>query len=99
VLAKKELVKGLPVIQETDEACEECIVGKQHRDSIPKIANWRADDKLQLVHSDICGPINPTSNGGSRYFITKTITLIHLFKMNCEDSPEVKNKYLWCYRL
>jgi hypothetical protein len=60
------------VIQETDEACEECIVGKQHRDSIPKIANWRADDKLQLVHSDICGPINPTSNGGSRYFITFT---------------------------
>jgi transposase InsO family protein len=25
-----------------------------------------------LVHSDICGPINPTSNGGSRYFITFT---------------------------
>lgn len=25
---------------------------------------------LELVHSDICGPINPTSNGGKRYFIT-----------------------------
>jgi transposase InsO family protein len=72
VLAKKEMVKGLPVIQETEETCEECIIGKQHRDSIPKIANWRATEKLQLVHSDICGPINPTSNGGSRYFITFT---------------------------
>ncbi|MCI44253.1 retrovirus-related pol polyprotein from transposon tnt 1-94, partial [Trifolium medium] len=28
--------------------------------------------KLELVHSDICGPINPTSNGGSRYFMTFT---------------------------
>ncbi|KAK2363323.1 secreted RxLR effector protein [Trifolium repens] len=67
-----EMVKGLPVIQETEETCEECIVGKQRRDSIPKIANWRANEKLQLVHSDICRPINPTSNGGSRYFITFT---------------------------
>ena len=25
---------------------------------------------LELVHSDICGPINPISNGGKRYFIT-----------------------------
>jgi transposase InsO family protein len=23
-----------------------------------------------LVHSDICGPINPASNGNKRYFIT-----------------------------
>ena len=25
---------------------------------------------LQLVHSDLCGPINPSSNGGKRYIIT-----------------------------
>lgn len=25
---------------------------------------------MELVHSDICGPINPISNGGKRYFIT-----------------------------
>ena len=25
---------------------------------------------LELVHSNICGPINPTSNGGKRYLIT-----------------------------
>jgi len=27
---------------------------------------------LQLVHSDICGPMNPTSNNNKRYFITFT---------------------------
>lgn len=25
---------------------------------------------MELIHSDICGPITPTSNGGKRYFIT-----------------------------
>lgn len=25
---------------------------------------------LELVHSDLCGPINSTSNGGKWYFIT-----------------------------
>jgi hypothetical protein len=35
VLAKKTIVKGFPVLQET---YEDCIAGKQHRDSIPKIA-------------------------------------------------------------
>ena len=25
---------------------------------------------MELVHSDICGPINPSSNGGKRYVIT-----------------------------
>ena len=71
-LAKKEMVKGLPILQEIEEICADCVIGKQHRDSIPKASNWRATEKLQLVHSDICGPINPTSNGGSRYFITFT---------------------------
>ena len=25
---------------------------------------------LESIHSDVCGPINPSSNGGKRYFIT-----------------------------
>jgi hypothetical protein len=61
-LYKKQMVKGLPQIEESDERCVSCLVGKQHRDSIPKQANWRASAKLELVHSDICGPINPQSN-------------------------------------
>ncbi|MCI16744.1 ubiquitin carboxyl-terminal hydrolase, partial [Trifolium medium] len=50
---------------ELDENCVDCLTGKQHRDAIPKQAVWRASLKLELVHSDICGPINPTSNGGN----------------------------------
>jgi transposase InsO family protein len=45
-------------------------VGKQQKSSIPKQANWRSSVKLELVHSDICGPISPQLNGGNMYFVT-----------------------------
>jgi hypothetical protein len=70
-LAKKEMVKWLPILQEIEEVCGDCVIGKQHSYYIPKNENWRVTEKLRLVHSDICGPINP-SDGGSRYFITFT---------------------------
>ncbi|XP_020421230.1 uncharacterized protein LOC18775571 [Prunus persica] len=69
-LHEKNMMEGLPKINCPTEMCEDCIVGKQHRDSFPQGKAWRAEQILQLVHSDICGPINPTSNGNKRYFIT-----------------------------
>ncbi|CAJ2635130.1 unnamed protein product [Trifolium pratense] len=71
-LSKKQMVKGLPDLEEIEDNCVDCLAGKQSRDSIPKQANWRASARLELIHSDICGPITPQSNGGSRYFITFT---------------------------
>ncbi|MCH93143.1 hypothetical protein A2U01_0014091, partial [Trifolium medium] len=64
-LVKKEMVKGLPTLEELDENCVYCLTGKQHIDVIPKQAMWRARLKLELIHYDICGPINPKSNGGN----------------------------------
>lgn len=32
--------------------------------------SWRANEVLELVHSDICGPITPSYNGRKRYFTT-----------------------------
>jgi len=32
-------------------------------------STWRASQKLQLIHADICGPISPTSNSKKRYLI------------------------------
>ncbi|GAU36545.1 hypothetical protein TSUD_277510 [Trifolium subterraneum] len=71
-LVKMDMVRGLPDLEDFSEKCIDCLTGKQHREVIPKQAKWRASVKLDLVHSDICGPINPTSNGGNRYFITFT---------------------------
>ena len=71
-LQLKKMVKGLPQIEAPSYVCEECVIAKQHRKSFPKESTWRANQVLQLVHSDICGAMNPTSNSNKRYFITFT---------------------------
>lgn len=71
-LEEKNMVTGLPKIAVPSKICEECVVSKQQRSKFPKGKSWRAKDVLELIHSDICGPINPTSNGGKRYLITFT---------------------------
>ena len=68
-LQQKNMVTCLPQINIPSQVCEECVVGKQHRSQFPKGKSWRAKDVLELVHSDICGPINPSSNGSKRYLI------------------------------
>ncbi|CAL5403117.1 unnamed protein product [Camellia sinensis] len=70
ILHQKNMVSGLPQIDHVSQVCEGCVVGKQHRNAFPKGRAWRAKKVLELVHSDICGPINPPSNGNNRYFIT-----------------------------
>lgn len=69
-LQQKNMVTGLPQITIPSEVYEECVVSKQHRNQFPQGKSWRAKATLELVHSDICGPITPCSNGGKRYIIT-----------------------------
>jgi transposase InsO family protein len=46
------------------------VLGKHPRNSFPKEASYRAKKVLELVHTDIYGPITPNSLGKHRYFIT-----------------------------
>jgi transposase InsO family protein len=45
------------------------LVGKQHREAVPKRSQWGASKILQLVHA-VCGPITPSSNSDKRYILT-----------------------------
>ena len=68
-LSKRNLVNGLPHIHHPDQLCEACIFGKNHR--IPFVKEpWRAKFHLELVHTDVCGPMNISSVGGNKYFLT-----------------------------
>lgn len=69
-LAYRSMVTGLPMLKASSKLCPDCVVGKQHRDPFPKKSSWRASQPLQLIHSDICGPITPESNSHKRYIIT-----------------------------
>ena len=50
--------------------CEACVEGKQTRNSFPKGQATHATELLEIVHSDVCGPMQTTSLGGHRYFVT-----------------------------
>uniref|UniRef100_A0A251SKN6 Putative zinc finger, CCHC-type n=1 Tax=Helianthus annuus TaxID=4232 RepID=A0A251SKN6_HELAN len=69
-MENKGLVFGLPKIMKRESLCEGCISGKQTKKTFPRKAIWQASKPLQLVHSDICGPMRTESIGGCRYFIT-----------------------------
>ena len=64
------MVRGLPLIEKPDNLCEGRILGKQHRESFPSGKSIRAKAPLEIVHSDLCGPMKTPSLAGSQYFVT-----------------------------
>ncbi|GAA0170740.1 hypothetical protein LIER_24938 [Lithospermum erythrorhizon] len=69
-LQNKGMVRGLPNFKAQEVTCPDCISRKLTRKAIPKTSTWRAEKVLELIHSDICGPIQPTSNSGKKYFLS-----------------------------
>jgi hypothetical protein len=56
---------------ESYETCEACLLGKMTKTLFTGFPE-RASDLLELVHTDVCGPMNTTTSGGFQYFITFT---------------------------
>lgn len=51
--------------------CKTCLAAKLPRQPFPKREN-RSTELLQIIHTDLCGPMRTTSNGGAKYFMTIT---------------------------
>ncbi|GAA0143054.1 hypothetical protein LIER_03825 [Lithospermum erythrorhizon] len=66
---EKGMVIELQSFKIQEITCADCLSGKQTRQAQPKQGNWRASNVLELIHSDICGPINPASKSGKKYFL------------------------------
>jgi hypothetical protein len=49
--------------------CESCLLGKARKGAVPKHSNFKASRPGELIHSDLCGPINPVSIRGFRFFM------------------------------
>jgi hypothetical protein len=49
--------------------CEACIKGKHQITTFPKDEATRVSQLLEIVHTDVCGPMRTTSHGGARYFL------------------------------
>ena len=70
LLHRKGMVRGLPLIEKLDSLCEGCILSKQHRESFPFKKSIRAKAPLEIVHSDLCGPMQTPSLASSHYMLT-----------------------------
>jgi len=68
-LGREDMVRGLPVIDHVEQVCEDCALAKQKRTSFPKAAKYRAQEQLELVHGDLCGPFSPPTPAGNAYFL------------------------------
>jgi hypothetical protein len=63
------MVRGLPVVDHVEQVCEDCVLTKQKRTTFPRAAKYRAQEQLELVHGDLCGPVSPPTPSGNAYFL------------------------------
>src|SRR3954466_10283713 len=74
--------------------CEPCLMGKMTKTPFSGTVE-RATDLLEIIHTDVCGPMNVEAHGGYRYFLTFTDDLsrygyIYLMKHKSETFDKFK---------
>ena len=71
VLVDRQLACGIKLPGATKLSfCEGCVEGKMQRKPFKSLTYEQSKRKLNLIHSDVCGPFQVESVGGSRYFVT-----------------------------
>ncbi|GAU47720.1 hypothetical protein TSUD_285070 [Trifolium subterraneum] len=70
LMQMKNYVTGLPAMNAPDEIFEECVHSKQPRGSFRKYVMSKTKSTLEIVYSDVCGPMQVDSIGGNKYFVS-----------------------------
>ncbi|GJT31556.1 retrovirus-related pol polyprotein from transposon TNT 1-94 [Tanacetum coccineum] len=69
-LAKNSLVRGLPKLKfEKDHLCLACAMGKSKKQSHKPKSDDTNQEKLYILHMDLCGPIRVASTNGKKYIL------------------------------
>ncbi|GJR53761.1 retrovirus-related pol polyprotein from transposon TNT 1-94 [Tanacetum coccineum] len=69
-LARHGLVRGLPKIKfEKDHLCTACIMGKSKKKPHKPKSEDTNQEKLYLLHMDLCGPMRVASVNGKKYIL------------------------------
>lgn len=69
MMAANNMVVGFPKIVSPEAVCLGFLMSKQARKLFPGTSKYSASRILELVHSDICGPITPSTHAGNKYFL------------------------------
>jgi len=70
LLKSKNMVIGELNVKIPEKSCSIYLVGKHSRSAFKSDLKMRAKHVLNVVHYDICGPIEFPTYSGNRYFIT-----------------------------
>jgi ribosomal protein L12E/L44/L45/RPP1/RPP2 len=91
-----KLVEGMKIKFRTSVGvCAACLEGKQHRQP-SRIPAKRAKEALELVHCDLCGPIDPVSAGGAIYFILfidDFTRMTYIYPLSGKSSADVLQRF------
>src|SRR5579859_8093398 len=91
-----KIVDGMGIkVRTTVGVCEACLEGKQHRQLSHQPAT-RAKEPLELIHSDLCGPIDPTTYGGTNYYLLFTddyTRMTRIYPLKKKSSASVLEKF------
>ncbi|GKB96515.1 retrovirus-related pol polyprotein from transposon TNT 1-94 [Tanacetum coccineum] len=69
-LAKNSLVRGLPKLKfEKDHLCSACTMGKSKKKTHKPKSEDTNQEKLYLLHMDLCGPMRIESVNGKKYIL------------------------------
>nr|GEU45203.1 hypothetical protein [Tanacetum cinerariifolium] len=69
-LARQGLVRGLPKLKfEKDHLCSACVMGKSEKKSHKPKSEDTNQEKLYLLHMDLCGPMRVESVNGKKYIL------------------------------
>lgn len=69
LLHKQGMVDCLPALKNVHVDCGACALGKVHRDEFPVNVDRNKRYILELVHTDLCGPMQTRSLEGAYYFL------------------------------
>ncbi|GJV27303.1 retrovirus-related pol polyprotein from transposon TNT 1-94 [Tanacetum coccineum] len=70
LISKDDLARGIPRLKfQKDHLCSACVLGKSKKSSHQPKAEDTNQEKLYLLHMDLCGPMHVASINGKRYIL------------------------------
>lgn len=76
-------------------SCEVCVQGKMSRYEFPSKAKQKSTKILDLIHTDVCGPMQTITPSGKKYFLTfiddhSRFSMVYLLREKSEVYEKLK---------
>lgn len=96
------LIEGLKIVEcGIKEVCKVCLEGKMTRTPFPKQSKRESSATLDLIHTDVCGPMQTMTPSKKRYIVTfiddfSSFTIIRLLSHKSEVEETVQQFVTFC---